>query len=149
MLTDDEKWFAVSLRFVGLCFDPKTVGKTIGIDPTSIRIAGEKWKGKNGKEYGPASTNVWCYEVAEPDEMGFEEKINILLSEISKYSYAIKRLAGTDGVNAEIFCGFGSGNGQGGDTISALTLERIASLGLSLGLDLYPPDIDDNPEQIR
>jgi len=136
------------LRFVGLGFDPQTVRDTIGIDPTSTRIAGKKWKGKNGREYGPANTNVWTYAVAAPDGMGFEEKISILLLKISKYSDAIKQLAGTDGVNAEIFCGFGSGNGQGGDTISARTLERIASLGLSLVLDLYPPDVDENPEQI-
>jgi hypothetical protein len=39
-----------------------------------------------------------------------------------------------------LLCGFSSGNGQGGFTLDAKTLQRIADLGVSLSVDLYPPE---------
>jgi len=43
-----------------------------------------------------------------------------------------------------LFCGFSSGNGQGGDTLRPETLKLLVDAGLSLTLDLYPPTIDTN-----
>jgi hypothetical protein len=40
-----------------------------------------------------------------------------------------------------LFCGFSSGNGQGGFTLDSDTLTRIAKLGIPLIVDLYPPAI--------
>jgi len=40
----------------------------------------------------------------------------------------------------DLFCGFASIDGQGGFTLDTKMLARIADLGLSMGLDLYPPD---------
>jgi hypothetical protein len=51
-------------------------------------------------------------------------------------------LSATEGVDAELFCGFGSANGQGGDTLQPATLKLLGDAGLSLTLDLYPPTID-------
>lgn len=39
-----------------------------------------------------------------------------------------------------LFCGFSSGNGQGGCTISPALLHRLSTLSLELVLDLYPPE---------
>ena len=147
MLSEDDKWFAVSLRFMGTGFDPRDVEGRIGLPPTSMRVIGEKWTGKTGREYGPAKNNVWSHRLEAAGDVGFEFQIRTLLDRIGAHSDAVRRLAGTDQVEAELFCGFGSGNGQGGDIISANTLGQVAALGLALSLDLYPPDIDAHPDE--
>jgi hypothetical protein len=147
MLSGDDKWFAVSLRFMGTGFNPRDVEGRIGLPPTSMRVIGEKWTGKTGREYGPAKNNVWSHRLEAADDLGFELQIRTLLDRIAAHSDAVRTLAGKDQVEAELFCGFGSGNGQGGDIISADTLGQVAALGLALSLDLYPPDIDDHPEE--
>jgi len=38
------------------------------------------------------------------------------------------------------WCGFSSGNGQGGFSISPGLLQRLARLGVEVVLDLYPPE---------
>jgi len=37
-------------------------------------------------------------------------------------------------------CGFAPGSGQGGFTLDAKTLQRIAALGVPLSINLYPPE---------
>ena len=145
MLTEDDKWFAVSLRFMGTGFDPREVEAQIGLTPTSMHVIGEKWTGNTGREYGPAKDNVWSYRLEGSSDVGFEIQIRSLLDRIAAHSDAVRMLAGADQVEAELFCGFSSGSGQGGDSISADTLRQVAALGLALSLDLYPPDIDEQP----
>ena len=147
MLSEDDKWFAVSLCFMGAGFDPRDVETRIGLPPTFMRVMGEKWTCKTGREYGPALHNLWRHRIEAPGDIGFDLQIKLLLDRIGELSDAVRELAAADQVEAELFCGFGSGNGQGGDTISANTLGRIAALGLALSLDLYPPDIDEHPEE--
>jgi hypothetical protein len=147
MLSEDDKWFAVSLRFMGTGFDPRSVESRIGLTPTSMCVIGEKWMGKNGRQYGPAQSNVWSHRLEGPSDVGFEFQIRSLLERIAAHRDAIRTLAALDQVEAELFCGFGSGNGQGGDTISADILGQIAELGLALSLDLYPPQIDENHQE--
>ena len=145
MLSEDDKWFAVCLRFMGDGFNPREIEKLLELRPSSIRVAGETWTGKSGRVYGPATRNVWCFSVEAPDAVGFEERIQLLLDAIRPNRDALCILTATANLEAEVFCGFGSGNGQGGDTISAASLGELASLGLGLSLDLYPPDIDERP----
>ena len=50
------------------------------------------------------------------------------------------------------WCGFSSGNGQGGFSIRPELLQRLARLGVEVVLDLYPPDsttAESNGEQER
>jgi Domain of unknown function (DUF4279) len=147
MLTEDDKWFAVSLCFMGAGFDPRDVESRIGLTPTTMHVIGEKWTGKTGREYGPAKDNVWSHRLEASSNVSFEIQIRSLLDRIAPHRDAVRTLAGTDQVEAELFCGFSSGSGQGGDTISADTLGQVAALGLALSLDLYPPDIDEHPEE--
>ena len=147
MLSEDDKWFAVSLRFMGDGFDPREVEGILGLKPTSMRVIGEKWTGKTGREYGPAKRNVWSFREDSPSDVGFDDQICNLLDRLSHCAEVVRKLATSEHVEAELFCGFGSGNGQGGDIIPASTLHRMAELGLSLSLDLYPPDIDEQPAE--
>jgi hypothetical protein len=52
---------------------------------------------------------------------------------------ASKLAAITDRCDCDIFCGFSSGNGQGGFTLDPDLLKRLAAFGIELVVDLYPP----------
>ena len=61
-----------------------------------------------------------------------------MLDVLEKKQAALKELLILPDVEGELFLGFSSANGQGGAHFSAALLHRIAALGLSVGLDLYP-----------
>jgi hypothetical protein len=63
----------------------------------------------------------WLLDAVEP-------KADVLRSLSAKYQVLL-------------FCGFSSGNGQGGFTLDSHTLTQIAKLGVPLIVDLYPPAI--------
>ena len=73
-----------------------------------------------------------------------EDRLRALFSLLGSRRTALKTLCTTPGIEGDIFLGFSSGNGQGGDTISPHVLSLIADTGLSLSLDLYPPSVDED-----
>jgi hypothetical protein len=142
MLKEDAKWFAVSLRIMGDSFDPTQLESLLGLVPDTIGIRGQPRVGKAGRTYAPYRTNLWSYREASDSEIGFDQQIRSLFARLGPRTSVLRQLAATDGLEVELFCGFGSGNGQGGDTILPDTLRLLVDAGVSLGLDLYPPDID-------
>ena len=142
MLDEDAKWFAVSLRITGDALDPTQLESSLGLQPDIVGIKGQPRMGKHGRQYAPYETNLWCYGEATSSEIGFDQQIQNLFARLGHRVVELRRLSATAGVDAELFCGFGSGNGQGGDTLRLETMKLIVDAGLSLSLDLYPPDID-------
>ena len=69
-----------------------------------------------------------------------------LLNTLEPKVDALKEILSLPDVEGDLFLGFGSGNGQGGAIFSPELLRRVAECGLSLSLDLYPPDIDEDGE---
>jgi hypothetical protein len=98
--------------------------------------------GKQGRQYAPYETNLWSYREGLSSEIGFDQRIQSLFERLGHRVSELQRLSATEGVDVELFCGFGSGNGQGGDTLRPETLKLLVDSGLSLTLDLYPPTID-------
>ena len=139
MLSEDEKWYAVSLRLCGDSLDPTNVERLTGLSPTTVGLKGEKRRGKQGREYAPYETNIWVYSLRAPNDACFEDQLHALFASLGPRRTALKALCSMPGIEGEIFLGFSSGNGQGGDTISPNILALIADTGLSLSLDLYPP----------
>ena len=146
MLEDDKKWFQVCLRLSGDPLDPHSISELLGITADKIGIKGVARTGKNNRTYAPYKTNIWIYRSKLHHEVGFEEQINSIFGALGDKVRLLPDLLRTPGVYAELFCGFGSGNGQGGDLITPATLRQIADAGLSFSLDLYPPSISDNEE---
>lgn len=146
MLDDDKKWFRVCLRLSGDSLDPHSVSELLGITADTIGIKGVARTGKNNRTYAPYRTNIWIYRSKLHHEVGFEEQIKSIFGALGDKVGLLSDLLHTPGVDGELFCGFGSGNGQGGDVITPETLGMIADAGLSFSLDLYPPGIPDNEE---
>ncbi len=142
MLDDDHKWFAVNLRISGDALDPTQLESLLGLKPDILGIMGQPRMSKQGRQYAPYETNLWCYREASSSEIGFDQQIQSLFARLGHRVSELQRLSATEGVDAELFCGFGSGNGQGGDTLRPATLKLLGDAGLSLTLDLYPPTID-------
>ena len=51
-----------------------------------------------------------------------------------------------DDAELSLFCGFSSGNGQGGCTFMPELLRRLSALNIPLVLDLYPPNAEEVTE---
>lgn len=142
MLDDDTKWYAVSLRIMGDAFDPTQVENLLGLKPDLLGIKGQPRIGYQGRQYAPYQTNLWSYQEGSSSGIGFDRRIQSLFDRLGHRVSELRRLSATEGVCVELFCGFSSGNGQGGDSLRPETLKLIVDAGLSLTLDLYPPTID-------
>ena len=143
MLGEDDKWFRVSLRIFGDTLDPTAVENLLGLPAENVGIKGQPRLGKNGRKYSLYETNLWTHSSPLSSEVCFEEQIQGILDALGTRVSWLKELLEKEGIDGEFFCGFGSGCGQGGDSISASTLARMADIGLSLALNLYPPSVDD------
>jgi hypothetical protein len=149
MLTEDEKWYSVSLRLFGDALEPMGIEGLIGLHPETVGLKGQKRKGKEGREYAPYETNAWIYSHVVPDASCFEDQLRVVFALLGSKRTALKALCNTPGIEGDVFLGFSSGNSQGGDTISPEILRLIADTGLSLSLDLYPPTVDEDKNDIH
>jgi hypothetical protein len=66
------------------------------------------------------------------------EHLKWLLNLLEPKAGIIKGIA--DRFCVDLFCGFSSESGQGGFTLDAQILQRIARIGIAFSLDLYPPE---------
>ena len=138
MLDEDEKWHRVSLRFLGDDLDLAAVTSALGLKPDVTGRIGEDIAGN--PRYAIYETNVWVYRYTEMDNLTFSSHLSEFITRLEDRSEAVRYLVARPGVTSELFLGFSSGNGQGGFTLPASLLARIAALGLDVTLDLYPPN---------
>ena len=75
-----------------------------------------------------------------PLENHLEEIISLLESRKAEVQ------ALNDQAELSLFCGFSSGNGQGGCTFMPELLRRLSALNIPLVLDLYPPNAEEVTE---
>ncbi|SRR5258706_11369394 len=144
MLTNDDKWYSVNIRLCGDNLDPTSVEALIGLSPSTVGLKGQKRRGTQGREYAPYETNIWVYSHHAADNSCFEDQLCAVFSLLGPRRTALKTLCTTPGIAGEVFLGFASGCGQGGDTVSPKVLALLADTGLSLSLDLYPPTVDED-----
>jgi hypothetical protein len=134
-LDQDEKWFRASLRIAGEELRPEEVSDLLNLRPTKTRLRGES---VSPKARLLMTQSLWLLESGLSNDRGAPEHLNCLLDLLEPRALEIRALSGNFCV--EFFCGFSSGNGQGGFTLDAVTLKRMADLGIALALDLYPPE---------
>jgi len=137
VLDEDEKWHRVSLRFFGDDVDLAAVTSALGLKPDVTGRIGEHIAGN--PRYAIYETNVWVYRYTEMDDLTFSNQLSEFITRLEDRAEALRHFVARPGVTAELFLGFSSGDGQGGFTLPASLLSRIAALGLDVTLDLYPP----------
>ncbi len=134
-MEDDEKWASAAFMASSLTITPDEMASRIGLPPTRSHQIGDP--------YSPRATDtqrtdhLYAVHANEPDSAPLQDHIQSLLALLEPRAASIADLAAE--AQLYLFCGFSSGNGQGGFTLTPETLTRIAALGLELSLDLYPP----------
>jgi hypothetical protein len=137
VLNEEEKWYRVSLRLTGDGVEPDEVTAALGLEPTYSARKGDHFR--QNPRYMVHRSNIWTHSVTADSNVPFEEQIPSLLDQLEARSVALDDLLDRADVEAELFLGFSSGDGQGGTFFPPGLLSRIGALGLALDLDLYPP----------
>jgi hypothetical protein len=120
-----DKWSKASLRLFSPVMSPDAICEALDI-PASSAIR---------------NTRAVLVESGLPADRPLDEHVTALIEKIERFAAALTKLR--DRIDADVFCGFASVNGQGGLTLSAPLLARLGELGLDLTLDLYPPEAHD------
>jgi len=136
-MTEEDKWYMVSLRIGGDAFTVDDIVSILGLQPTFQGKKGELMGGQPGR--ARYETNFWGFSLEMNGATPFEEQVPKLLDLIDTRNDTFKKILSTPGMRGELIFAFSSGNGQGGAYISSKLLKRISDLGLHLIIDLYPP----------
>jgi hypothetical protein len=141
-LSEDGKWYRVSLRLMGDGLALYEIESKLGLVPSHVGKKGEHHRGDPRR--AKYQSNVWVWKYPAESDVPFEEQITGLLDVIEPKKSILKEILSLPAVEGELFLGYGSENGQGGAYFSPDVLKRIAECGLSLDLDLYPPGGDED-----
>jgi len=128
-------WSRASFRITGDTLDPKEISSCLELEASLSGV-----KGELVRSGFPAvrRTSVWVLRCPLDKSAPMEEHLKWLLNLLEPKAGIIKGIA--DHFCVDLFCGFSSENGQGGFSLDARLLQRIASLGIAVSLDLYPPE---------
>lgn len=141
MLAEDKKWYRVSLRLVGDNLPLEEIELRLGLTPSYVGKKGEHLRAN--PKYAKHVSNIWVWDYHSSSDVPFEEQIVGVLGVLEPKVSILKDLLSIPDTAGELFLGFGSGNGQGGTTFAPELLSWISACGLSLSLDLYPPNVDE------
>lgn len=131
-----EKWSRASLRIAGDTLKPDEVGAILGLDPTRSGLKGERVGARNS---AVRRTSFWILQCPLDTSLPLQDHLEWLLNNLDEKRDLIRSIS--ERWKVEFFCGFASENGQGGATFEPALLRRLATFGIPLILDLYPPDV--------
>jgi hypothetical protein len=129
------KWSTASFRIAGDALRPDRVTAVFGLEPTRFGVKGERLR---PGDRNVSRTSFWLLKCPLSDGLPLTEHLKWLLDVVEPKFSSIS--AAAEDSTMMLLCGFSSGNGQGGFTLDSKTLQRIAGLGVSLSVDLYPPE---------
>ena len=136
------KWFRASLGIWGEELRPDEITSRLALKPTRTHISGERKSSRNPLVWKDSYWSLDCPIVAENNPV---EHLEWLLDMLEPKTAILKEISAR--FRLEIWCGFSSENGQGGFTMDANTLRRIANLEIPMTLDLYPPQVEELSEE--
>ncbi len=135
------KWFRASLIISGEQPPPDQISALLGLRPTRTHTRGESRTGRSGAVW---DHSVWILRSPLSDDSEPSEHIAWILDVVEPRLGVLREIS--KAARVKLFCGFSSDNGQGGFTLDAAMLRRLAELGVPFVLDLYPPeDRDEHP----
>jgi hypothetical protein len=130
----NEKWTKASICVYGDLFDPAEIDSLLGVEPSRVLLKGELIPRSGDKR---RRHSAWILNSPLSSDIPMESHLAWLLDTLDPRRNQVLALAQRHRVI--FFCGFSSENGQGGFTITAAMLARLAKLGIDFSLDLYPP----------
>jgi len=144
VLLENGKWSGASLRIGGETVQPDDIGAALGLKATRAHLKGQPRSERTPIRKAVWPDSMWLLSSPLGKERDLAEHLRWLLDAIEPRLDVFKSLSAK--YKTILFCGFSSGNGQGGFTLDSHTLSRIANLGIPFVLDLYPPAIDEEIE---
>ena len=134
-MEEDEKWFSAALSVKSIAITPDEIEAFFSIKPTRKHYIGDAVSNRNPRN--KHKSHYYCVHSGCSSEEPMENHLENILSLFGGVSKKVKELSKTEEV--VLFCGFSSGNGQGGFTLSPELLLKLSTFGVALSLDLYPP----------
>jgi hypothetical protein len=135
-----EKWSRASLRLVSKVLPPDAISAALGTEFDRSYRLGDQVSPKNSP-WVLRREHVCVLESGLASDQPLPDHVDSLVGKIRPF--AMKLASIRDRVDADIFCGFSSSNGQGGFTLSPELLASFVEWNLPLTLDLYPPEAVD------
>jgi hypothetical protein len=144
-LKDDSRWSKAAFCIYGDALQLDEINKNLGLQATNSGLKG----GRPSKHPGarPLRTSIWMLNCPLDDHLPLQDHLKWLLDTLEPRLYIIRGIVMQ--YDTKLICGYSSEHGQGGCTINAALLDRLANLGVPLVLDLYPPGpitLDSIPE---
>lgn len=127
-----------AFRLVGDGLDPDAATQVLGLEPSVARAKGQDIP---AGRVGPARrqrTGVWLLSTdGVVSSTSLERHLIHLLESIEPAGAALDTLRRNEDISADFFCYWVSATGHGGPEVSPATLNRIAALRASLGIDFH------------
>jgi hypothetical protein len=130
---EDRKWSAAALRVIGAELRQKDIELALDRGATHFHSS-QLWLVPGGEPYWGT---LWSLYSSLGDERGVTEHLRSLLDLLGPKLDVVRTLS--EKYRVDLFCGFSSLSGQGGFTLDGAFLQRIAGLGVPLGVELYLP----------
>lgn len=128
--------YTVQLRISGKSLDPHEVTRRLGVEPSQIRIVGERRSRNKVWE-----ESLWCFDgtgdpnVSAKEWASLEEGLRYVLEKLSPKKGLIRTYAASFDVTW--WCGHFQSSFDGGPTLSVPLLQRLADFGVPLFIDNY------------
>jgi hypothetical protein len=122
--------------------DPKTIGATLGIEPTEVHFEGAPLSSGHQRPNNIWSVNVAAMERTEEDQTGTAALRELL----RRLEPAVGKLQNLPvDCHARIWWSADSDSGQGGFVLPAELLRAIADLGVDVYTTVFLSSDDENP----
>ena len=127
----------VTIRLFGAALDPDRVTQLLKGTPTAAAKNGDKIIKPDGMER-IVKRGFWRLEYGERDEIGLEEKIEIVLAKLTDNLESWQDVTRNLEI-ADIYCGLFIDKWNEGLTLSPYVMRKISDRNLTIGFDIYSP----------
>jgi Domain of unknown function (DUF4279) len=140
----DDEWATCSRTYAGLRIfstelDPDAVNRSLGVEASHSHVTGDPV----GRMGGRRKSGAWILSTEDRvTSKDLKRHVDWLLDAIEPKAEAFTALIGA-GAMADIFCYWESRSGHGGPDLSPRQMARLVRLNLSLGLDVYFPEVSE------
>src|SRR5690242_19859194 len=135
MTETTEKSTKVSLRVMSSSLSARDVGAAIGLTPTKTFDKGDIiWK-RGVPTAKTRGHSLWALDIGLTEDCPIEEHLRSLANLLSGRKDKIKALMSE--CEIDVFCAFGSANGQGTIIVPARDLQVFSELGIDIIVDVY------------
>ena len=131
-----------SLRVIGDPLDPDEITKLLGGSPTSAQKNGDIIIGQTTGNRREAKFRMWRIIASKQSPENLDGQVEEILSQLTDDISVWKNLGSRFRLN--LFCGLFMKDSNEGMDISSETLMALGQRGITIGLDIYAPTIEDS-----